>query len=310
MPGLWGVSLSGGALVSDDFRQPLRLSGSLVSDISKGTPLFLALASQYPIKAVRGWRELPTIAFTPQIPGPWFLIWSICARLGIRILANPADADIVIFYQDSTVASFDARRSVRPGQPTINRSCRNIGKSYVARQFESVFGYPLAIDPRTFNGPIVAKSNDNAAHDGRVLNGPLAATEPGVAYQRLIDNRAAGGLVVDLRVLIYGARIPVVMRKYRPVGARFSNDNCKIEVSRPEAEFSPAEIACLLTLARSMRLDMGAFDVLRDNRTGQIFVVDVNKTDMGPPLILPLKQKLAAIDRLGAAFVHLLREAG
>ena len=45
MPGLWGVSLSGGALVSDDFRQPLRLSGSLVSDISKGTPLFLALAS-------------------------------------------------------------------------------------------------------------------------------------------------------------------------------------------------------------------------------------------------------------------------
>lgn len=309
MPGLWGVSLSGGALVSDDFRQPLRLGHTLLGDVAKATPLFLTLAAQYPYRAVDGWRDLPTVAFTPQLPGPWFLIWSICARLGIRMVSDPADADVVVFYQDRTVATFDARKIVRPGQPTINQHCRNIGKAYVARQFETVFGYPLAVDPLRFQGPLVAKSNNNAAHDGRVLTGPLSMVEPGVAYQRLIDNRAPGGLVVDLRVLIYGPRIPVVMRKYRPVAERFSNDNCKIEVSRPEAEFSPTEIACLTTLARSMRLDMGAFDVLRDNRTGRIFVVDVNKTDMGPPLILPLRHKLEAIDRLSDAFVKLLREA-
>lgn len=51
-----------------------------------------------------------------------------------------------------------------------------------------------------------------------------------------------------------------------------------------------------------MRLDFGGLDILRDKQTGRIYIVDVNKTDMGPPFALPLKEKLRAVDIIAKQF--------
>jgi hypothetical protein len=43
-------------------------------------------------------------------------------------------------------------------------------------------------------------------------------------------------------------------------------------------------------------------DVLRDATEGRLYIVDANKTDMGPPTALPLSDKLHATRTLAKAF--------
>jgi hypothetical protein len=56
-----------------------------------------------------------------------------------------------------------------------------------------------------------------------------------------------------------------------------------------------------------MRLDWGGLDVLRDRTDGRLYVVDVNKTDMGPPIAMKLRDKITVTRRLAAAFRDLVR---
>jgi hypothetical protein len=55
-----------------------------------------------------------------------------------------------------------------------------------------------------------------------------------------------------------------------------------------------------------MALDFGGLDVLRDREDGRIYIVDVNKTDMGPPSALTAKDKLTAMRGLAQAFAALV----
>ena len=57
---------------------------------------------------------------------------------------------------------------------------------------------------------------------------------------------------------------------------------------------------------KEIRLDWGGVDVLRDSADGKIYIVDANKTDMGPPIALPLGQKLRATRRLARIFAEQL----
>jgi len=72
-----------------------------------------------------------------------------------------------------------------------------------------------------------------------------------------------------------------------------------------ELGYTPEEIEKLGAFARAMGLDWGGLDVLRDRRTGRLYVVDVNKTDM-PPIALPWADKLRATSRLAAALRQLI----
>ena len=64
----------------------------------------------------------------------------------------------------------------------------------------------------------------------------------------------------------------------------------------------------LLDVAAAMGLDVGAMDVLRDRDDGRLYVVDVNKTDMGPPAALGLRERLRMVRALSRAFRQLVRE--
>ena len=77
---------------------------------------------------------------------------------------------------------------------------------------------------------------------------------------------------------------------------------------RPQDVFTDAEIERLGAFSRAMGLDWGGLDVLRDRASGRLYVVDVNKTDMGPPIALPFLDKIAAVSRLGRALRQLVTE--
>lgn len=253
-------------------------------------------------RSLSGHRR-PTIAFMPDRPRPWYLIWPVMSCAGARMVEDVNDADIVMQFDDSTTCTpqlpdFSKRaRRVR----SVNFNCRDISKSNVSRAFEQVSGYSLAVNPETYHGPIVDKSEVNAAHDGRVIEGPIPR-QSGRSYQKLIDNVMEGGLVEDLRTCTVGGEPILVFRKRRPIDRRFANENVFVDWVKPQDVFTPAEIDLIRRFASEIRLDWGGVDVLRNRQDGRIYIVDANKTDMGPPVAMPLGQKLRATRVLARAF--------
>lgn len=238
----------------------------------------------------------PVIRFEPDVPRPWYLVWPALWLAGGRPARAGEPADLTMHFCDETV-------SLPP--PVLapvhwNASALDLSKSRVAAVFEQVFGYPLALDPLTAGGVAVEKGEANGVHDGRIVTLPCPPA-PGRVYQRLIDNRAPDGLVEDLRTPTVAGRPVCVFIKRRPVERRFGNDNVACPLEPVAAVFSAAEIARIGAFCQALRLDWGGLDILRDRTDGRIYIVDVNRTDMGPPIAMPLRQKLEATRLLATA---------
>ncbi|WP_300379261.1 hypothetical protein [Henriciella sp.] len=254
----------------------------------------------------RTWRFLtghkrPTIAFHPDKPRPWYFIWPVMHASGAKLISEVEKADIVFQFDDSTHTR-NTPPTTKPGATLVNFGCNDISKTKVAEAFERAAGYSLKVDPTVYRGPMVEKSEKNACHDGRIIEGPLDPL-PGKTYQRLIDNEIEGGLVEDLRCCIVGGEPAVSFRKRRPLTRRFLNENAEVLLDEPRNCYSADEIAVIRAFAAELGLDWGGIDVLRDRSSGRIYIVDANKTDMGPPVALKLPHKLKATRRMAHAFV-------
>ncbi|MEQ9314683.1 MAG: hypothetical protein RLN72_02465 [Henriciella sp.] len=254
----------------------------------------------------RTWRRLtghkrPTIAFHPDKPRPWYFIWPVMHASGSKLISDVSKADIVFQFDDSTHADHTVPVT-KPGATLVNFDCTDISKSNVAEAFETAAGYSLKVDPRVYQGPMVEKSEKNACHDGRIIEGPIEPVE-GKTYQRLIDNEIDGGLVEDLRCCIVGGEPTLVFRKRRELSRRFLNENAQVLLDDPRKCYTADEIAVIKGFASEIGLDWGGVDVLRDRSTGRIYIVDANKTDMGPPVALGLGDKLKSTRRMARAFV-------
>jgi hypothetical protein len=250
---------------------------------------WLGYHARIEIERRRARPDGPRLWFAPDRPRPWYLIWPVMQLSGLRMASSVEDADLVFSFEDLTcveAASGDAL-------PHINGACLDVSKSHVAAVFEQVSGRALSVDPTVWTGPMAAKSELNGAHDGRVLTGPTQA-EPGLVYQRLIDNVAEDGCVEDLRCPTVGGEVPVVFLKRRSVDDRFANHNSEVRLLKPDDVFSPEERDLIRRFCAAMALDWGGIDVLRDRKSGDLWIVDVNKTDMGPPIALPMTDKLKA----------------
>ncbi len=160
----------------------------------------------------------------------------------------------------------------------------------MARVFEEVFGYPLALDPALSVGPVVEKAELNGAHDGGILACP-APRRPGRHYQRLIDT-SDGRFTHDLRTPCIGGRPVAVFLKRKPKDARFSIHNLGVTLQRPDQVYSPTEMGLIERFLAVMGIDWAGLDILRDRSSGLIYIVDVNKTDVGPIIALPFADKL------------------
>lgn len=236
----------------------------------------------------------PSVWFAPDRPRPWYLVWLAACWSGVRFARTPGEADAAFYFEDSTFGQAPAcDHPVR-----LNFDCPDVSKTHVARVFEEVFGYPLTVDPTTWEGLAVEKGEANGAHDGRIVHCPTAAL-PGRVYQRVIDN-SDGDQVVDLRTPCVGGAPVLTFVKRRPLRDRFANYNTVVALTEPQAHFSPDELAAIGRFCAAMKLDWGGLDILRDRADGRLYIVDVNKTDM-PPLRLPWRQKMRAVAILAQA---------
>ena len=209
---------------------------------------------------------------------PYTLI-HICDRLGYRLMNKLKEKHhLCIRWQDATHGKVDkALNELSKSERVINIDCLDISKKHVDRVFSKVFGYSTIIDPLTFNGKIVEKSDANGAHDGIILDGPIEEVRNGRIYQRLIDNSSGDQFVVDMRVPVFGSNIPFVFLKYKPIENRFKL-SVKGDLAQVNEVFSTEEIEKCLSFCREMGFDYGELDLARDRSNGRLYILDVNNT--------------------------------
>ncbi len=244
----------------------------------------------------------PRIWFTPHRPRPWYIIWAATVWGGMRFARSADEADAAFYFEDQTIAVPPEPRHPR----AFNFGVGDVSKTHVARVMEQAFGYPLALDPRAHQGEAVEKGEANGVHDGRLVACPCEPT-PGKAYQRVIKTEADDGWAYDLRTACVGRKPVVVFVKQKPASARFSIQNTSVMVKSPEEVFSPAEIAQLEHFCSVMQLDWGGLDVLREHASGRLYVVDVNKTDTGPAVVLNWADRTRATTLLAHALRRMAR---
>ena len=272
----------------------LTVNWTLISECLIWFNFFLIVAAR------SAWMRLtqqpgPSIWFSPDRPRPWYLVWSAAAWGNLRLAATPAEADCAFYFHDSTWSPAAEPAHSR----AFNFACRDVSKTHVAEVFGEVFGYPLLINPTTWEGPAVEKSETNGDHSGRVIQCPMQPRD-GYCYQRLVDT-ADGPYIHDLRTPTVGGRPVAVLTKRKPADNRFSIHNLSVTLSAPEDNYSPEELALIQRFCAAMDLDWGSLDILRDRPTGRIYIVDVNKTDVGPVIALSLADKLRSTGLLAKA---------
>jgi len=246
-----------------------------------------------------------TILCYPEKPRTYHTLYKLAHRLGWDITNDPtAKADIHMHFEDVTERALnDVLAALRASHRVINADCTDISKKRVNEVFEQVFGYALGVDPRTYEGPCVRKSDTNALHDGRIVACPAEPME-GYVYQKLIDTNCGDGRVVDLRIPIFNDAIPFVLKRYKSDKDLFDVTIDAVYVPTGKV-LSEEERAKVIAFSRAMGLDYGEIDALRDRSDGKLYIVDVNNTPAGP--IGPLYQKREELARWYGELCNALR---
>ncbi len=278
----------------------LSLNGDVLAEIAAWA-LWLALLWPAAWFARLKRRRPLSLWFAPERPRPWYLIRAAAMWAGIDVARRPEEARAAFYFDDVTVGVPESAGPLRG----LNFGCADVSKSRVAAEFEAVFGYPLAVDPMTTAGPIVEKSEKNGVHDGRVVQGPLAP-KPGCVYQKLVDTADGTGACRDLRTPCAGGAPVLVWIKVKPAGRRFAIQNRRATLHAPAELFSPRELALIGDFNARMGADWGGLDILRDRHDGKIYIVDVNKTDLGPLIALSWIDKIRSMSRLAVALERLV----
>ena len=251
----------------------------------------------------RNGGSLPAFVVFPDYPSKKTTIFKIARRLGFRItnkrLKRPR---LVIWFHDTTNASSALLEQHYPQHRVLNAGCTDISKTTVDRIHREIFGYNTFIDPKTHQGNAVEKSDINALHDGSIVRCPVTSTKTNAVYQIVIDNSVGNKEFLDYRVPVIGHAIPLVYAKYKHENVRFTNDVHRSELMEVDGVFSAEEKMHILRFTQAMGADFCELDILRDNASGKIYIIDVNKTPYGPPKGLGKRNTLRAISRLSDAF--------
>lgn len=113
-------------------------------------------------------------------------------------------------------------------------------------------------------------------HGGRIVHGPLARRRRGYTYQKLIDCRV-NGQIHQMRAMVAGPHLALAYEKWRPEPEWFGGTRLTVPHTADEL-FSPAEQQLLIRFAAALSMDYGELDILRDEPTGLLYVVDANRT--------------------------------
>ncbi|MDJ0689959.1 MAG: hypothetical protein QNJ41_15760 [Xenococcaceae cyanobacterium MO_188.B32] len=239
------------------------------------------------------------ILFYPDFPYKKATLYQICLFLGYDVTNDPQRKfDLAIkwqryatFFENDTVLS----KLSRQNNNIINFNCQDVSKEYTNKIFKQVFGYELGVDPRSYTGKCVAKSNLNAQHDGKIIDCPITKIEAGVVYQKLVDNEVQENAVLDYRVPIFKQEIPLVykyLKKNQTKEQRFYGypSLLSVELAETEEVFSQDEINKIISFCENMGLDYGELDILRDKQDQRIYIVDANNTPSSRLLFEPVER--------------------
>ena len=252
--------------------------------VRKGIKWFLY--SGWPLFGVRQLRRrlagAPTaVYFYPEDPRANLFGYAIklfLHRGGVRYARRPAHGIWTMRWEDQTEGRWDERlQALSKECAIINARCLDISKNHVEEVFVRVFGYSSLVDPTSFVGDCVEKSDANGKADGRMITCPIEAPNEACVYQIRIDTTVDDELVDELRIPIFGQSIPFIMTKYKRIDAPFSY-SVKGTLDEVADCLSEEEEALILRFCAEIGLDCGELDVLRDRPSGKLYIVDANNT--------------------------------
>lgn len=240
----------------------------------------------------------PILNFFPERPLPRAQLVSLLALLGVRIGSDPRGGPQIAWQKGTWLSPAD---QAKLSAYAINGACSDVSKSRVDALWGDLAGYSLTIDPLVTAGPLVVKSEENARHDWRVVNGPLRGRQAGMVYERLIDG-TMGEHYVQSRPVIMRGHIPLLYE------ARYPRQHWRADARMSPRQigevYSAAEIGLILAFAAAIGLEYGELDVLRETATGQLFVVDANPAPVRPHHIAP-DDEAATQRRMADAFAEI-----
>lgn len=243
--------------------------------------------------------DAPTLTFHPMAPQPRATIVTMLAALGVRIGVDVRNPGPAIAWDTETYLSPAAFAALPPR--AINRQCTDISKSRVDSIWAELAGYSIEVDPLVTEGRIVVKSDANGRHDGRLIVGPVRRRLPGAVYQRPIDS-LIDGVFFEYRAVIMRDRMAVALESQMPFP--HWGTHAIVTLARPASElFSGAEIELLLAFSAAIGLEFGELDVLREESTGRLYVLDANRTPTRPHYMRADDEK-RAYAQLAAAFAE------
>ena len=235
-------------------------------------------------------KNIKTALFYPHYPSKRAVLYKIFGILDYNRTNNPGTHyDVVINWQDATFRKHDAvLEKIAGEQRIINYYCTDISKKNVDRIHQDVFGYATSVNPITYKGKCVKKSDYNAQHDGVIIDTPVKEAPEGFIYQKIINNKFDNTIVEDIRTPVFDDEIPLVYLKYKPVDKRFGSFLTghhavkETSVKKPEDIFSSKELQQIKAFTKGIGMDYGELDILRDRDDGKIYIIDVNNTPTGP----------------------------
>lgn len=240
--------------------------------------------------------------FRPHIEDDYTLMLISC-RLGLRLTTDArARFAAAVHWNDTTRRPQDALlEEIAKTRHVVNLRGNDISKTRVDAVMRDIFGYGLGLDPLTTAGPLLEKSDLNALHDGRIVEGPLATTTPGRVYQRIIRGRRTGDVVEEIRVPVVGHRVPFVYLKHKRADDPLAL-SIRGTILEPSALLAPQEIDALIRLSQALGIDFGELDTMRDDADGRIYVFDANNTPAVRFVGVSAADRRGTVERLAEAF--------
>ena len=209
-----------------------------------------------------------TILFYPELPTPVNKVYQLCKELGYNMTNDLGQKYNVAFWWSYDTISSGITRCI------LNEGCKDVSKTRVDEIFEQVFGYSTFVDPLTYKGKMVQKSDLQSIHDGKIINKPIKKRVKGQIYQRLIDNRVSDWVIRDLRIF-YSDGITMVIRKHRNFNKRFKGNSIRSELIPIGKAFTKEEQEKIVEFCVEFGLDFGELDIIRD-KGGKMYIIDVN----------------------------------
>jgi hypothetical protein len=195
--------------------------------------------------------------------------------------------------------------------PILNQYCSDIRKQTLEKNHMMAFGYGMSVDPLTHSGLLVIKSDANAKHDGRIVQGPLSIDQihASSVYQRVIRNQDEFGCWLDLRVVVMDGIMPLLYLKFKNENERFTNKTASVRLAKTADYLSSEEMKGIAQVMSLHQTDAAELDVLRDADDGRIYVVDINPTPWGPPEKLDKSSQKEAIERMADRLKKAIHQA-